>query len=58
MSYDLPSLAETHVSREWDMEQRCFNERNIKKVLDRAEGKGRIRRGESPLMVMLGNLTY
>lgn len=58
MSYDLPSLAETRVSREWDLEQRYFNERNIKKVLDKAEGKGRIKRGESPLMEMLGNLTY
>ena len=43
-----PFLAERLVSGEWDWEQRCFNGRNIKKVLDRNEGKGGIPRGVDP----------
>lgn len=46
MSYE--SLA----SRDWDLEQRCFNGRNIKKVLDRGEGMGRITRWEVDMKEM------
>lgn len=46
MSYE--SLA----SRDWDLEQKCFNGRNIK-VLDRGEGKGRITRLEVDMKEMV-----
>lgn len=46
MSYE--SLA----SRDWDLEQRCFNGRNIKKILNRGEDKGRITRLEVDMIEM------
>lgn len=43
-----PFLVERFASREWDLEQRCFNGRNISKVLDRGKRRRRIIRGEDP----------
>lgn len=43
--------SESLASRDWDLEQKCFNGRNIK-VLDRGEGKGRIIRLEVDMKEM------